>query len=89
MAPAKVLRVTRLNQRESEVLTLLFEGLTNRIIGERLHLSALTVRDYVSRLLYKYEARNRTELVLKVIALRRHDHRRLPPLLSHYHAPHD
>ena len=72
-------RIPSLTCRESDVVELLFEGLSNRQMGERLCLSPLTVRDHISRLLSKYHARNRTELVVKIIALRRHYHRRLQP----------
>lgn len=55
--------------REFEVLTLLAEGFDNKTIGKKLYISSNTVRDYVSQLLVKLDARNRTHLVS--IALRR------------------
>ena len=69
----------RLTDRERDILYLLSSGLTNREIGEILYLSRLTVRNYISRLLLKFEARNRTALVTKVIAFRQHKHQRLLP----------
>ena len=72
-------RIHSLTRRESDVATLLFEGLSNRQMGERLGLSPLTIRDHISQLLSKYDARNRTELIVKIIARRRHYHRRLQP----------
>lgn len=61
-----------LNVQEMQVLARVTEGKTNREIGEELHLSEKTVRNYVSRILNKlhlvsraqagaYAARNRIE----------------------------
>ena len=72
-------RIPSLTRRESDVLALLLEGLSNREMGEKLHLSPLTIRDYISRLLLKYQVRSRTELAIRVIVRRRHHHRRLQP----------
>lgn len=69
----------RLNKQERRIVKLLFEGFTNREMGERLHLSPLTIRNYVSKLLLKYEAHNRTQLLSKVISLRRKNHKSLTP----------
>lgn len=53
--------VPGLSQRESEVLGLLAEGLTDRRIGEALTISARTVETHVSSILHKLGARNRAE----------------------------
>ena len=50
-----------LTNREREVLALLVEGKTNREIAEVLTLSTATVRVYVSNILSKLGASNRTE----------------------------
>jgi NarL family two-component system response regulator LiaR len=50
-----------LTAREREVLALLANGLPNKEIAERLTLSPATVRVYVSRILSKLGASNRTE----------------------------
>ncbi|MEG4799152.1 response regulator transcription factor [Microcoleus sp. ARI1-B5] len=52
-----------LTQREREVLDLLTEGLSNILIGDRLHLSPRTVEKHVSSLFRKTESNNRAELV--------------------------
>lgn len=52
-----------LTDRERDVLALLVEGQTNREIAERLVLSLATVRVYVSNILSKLGASNRTEAV--------------------------
>ena len=49
--------------RETEVLHLLSEGLSNSQIGDKLHLSPRTVEKHVSSLLRKTDTSNRAELV--------------------------
>lgn len=58
-----------LTAREEDVLTLLVEGLSNREIGEKLFLSEGTVKNYVSNIIAKLQANDRTHAV--VTALRR------------------
>lgn len=62
--PAPDPRLARLTDRETAVLQRLSLGESNAEIGRALHLSAATVRTYVSRILTKLEARDRTELAL-------------------------
>ena len=50
-----------LSVREREVLIHVAEGLTNRDIAERLHMSVHTVKLHVQRILQKLELPNRTE----------------------------
>jgi DNA-binding NarL/FixJ family response regulator len=68
-----------LTNREWDIIRLLFEGSTNREMGEMLGVSWMTVRNHISRLLVKFEARNRTELLARLVALRRSRHRQLIP----------
>jgi DNA-binding NarL/FixJ family response regulator len=51
-----------LSHREKEVLFLVAEGESNREIGEKLNLTEITVRNYVSNILSKLQLRNRIEL---------------------------
>ena len=53
-----------LTAREVDVLRLLAQGLTNKQIAGRLHISATTVRSHVSSILAKLHAANRTQAVL-------------------------
>ena len=53
-----------LTPREREVLALVGRGMSNDEIGARLHLSPATARTYVSRLLAKLRARDRSRLVV-------------------------
>ncbi|PAQ15444.1 hypothetical protein CD798_06565 [Bacillaceae bacterium SAOS 7] len=55
----------QLTERESNILTLLAEGYDNKKMGEYLHLSEHTVRDYISNLMTKLNAKNRTQVVSK------------------------
>lgn len=50
-----------LSPREREVLELVAQGLTNREIAERLHISPVTARNHVSRILTKLSLENRTQ----------------------------
>lgn len=54
-------RLDALTTRESEVLALIAEGLTNRQIGEVLALAEKTVKNYVSNLLAKLGLERRTQ----------------------------
>jgi DNA-binding NarL/FixJ family response regulator len=58
-----------LTPREEEVLHLLVEGLSNKEIGARLHLTEGTIKNYVSTIIAKLQANDRTHAV--VTALRR------------------
>ena len=53
-----------LTGREEEVLALVARGLTNRDVGERLHVSETTVRTHVSRILAKVGVKNRVQAAL-------------------------
>jgi NarL family two-component system response regulator LiaR len=61
---------TDLTGRESEVLALLVEGLSNPAIAERLRISASTVKFHVSSILGKLGTSTRAETV--AVAIRRH-----------------
>lgn len=58
-----------LTPREKEILQLVFEGLANRDIAERLAIGEGTVRIHVSNILHKLGVKRRTEAV--ALALRR------------------
>jgi DNA-binding NarL/FixJ family response regulator len=53
-----------LTEREEEVLVLVAEGLSNRGIADRLHVSEPTVRTHVSRILGKLGVGNRVQAAL-------------------------
>lgn len=54
----------QLTERESMILNLLAEGYNNKKMAELLQLSEHTVRDYVSSLMTKFKAKNRTQVVV-------------------------
>ena len=58
---------THLSPREIEVLKLMADGASTSEAAQELNLSEYTVRDYISAILQKMQARNRTEAVVKAI----------------------
>jgi DNA-binding NarL/FixJ family response regulator len=63
------LEIESLTPREEEVLHLLTEGLSNREIGARLHLTEGTVKNYVSAIIAKLQANDRTHAVVTALRL--------------------
>jgi DNA-binding NarL/FixJ family response regulator len=59
-----VLELDQLTPREHEVLALVARGLSNHEIAHELHLSPLTAKTHVSRILMKLNARDRIQLVI-------------------------
>jgi DNA-binding NarL/FixJ family response regulator len=62
-------RSVRLTDREREILLLLADGLSNRAIGARLHITERTVKYHVSEILARLGAESRAQAV--AIAQRR------------------
>ena len=58
-----------LTERELEILKLVGQGLTNRKIGDHLHLSEKTIKHYITNILQKLQVRSRVEAAL--VAARR------------------
>jgi DNA-binding NarL/FixJ family response regulator len=56
--------LSRLTEREREVLVLVAEGLSNEELARRLFVSPLTTKTHVSRILTKLAARDRAQLVV-------------------------
>ncbi|MGA5293177.1 response regulator [Streptomyces koyangensis] len=60
-APRDDDRLSGLTEQERRILDLIGEGLTNRAIGERLHLAEKTIKNYVSALLAKLGMERRSQ----------------------------
>jgi DNA-binding NarL/FixJ family response regulator len=56
--------LTTLTERERDILSLVSEGLTNREVGERLHLAEKTIKHYMTNVLQKLHVRSRVEAAL-------------------------
>jgi DNA-binding NarL/FixJ family response regulator len=53
-----------LTEKELEILKLVGRGLTNREIGQKLHLAEKTIKHYITNILQKLQVRNRVEAAL-------------------------
>jgi LuxR family maltose regulon positive regulatory protein len=62
MTPS-VTQLALLTVRETQVVALLLEGLTNKGIARKLGLSAETVKDHLKRIYHKLEVSSRIELI--------------------------
>ena len=62
--------LNKLTERERKILRLVGEGLTNREIGDRLHLAEKTIKHYMTNVLQKLHVRSRVEAAL--LAQKRH-----------------
>jgi DNA-binding NarL/FixJ family response regulator len=65
--PASVVTNDSLTQRESEILVLLSEGLSNKEIADRVKISYDTVRAHLRHIYEKLHVRGRTEAVRKYL----------------------
>lgn len=67
------LRLSLLDPTDRAIVDLIAEGLSDREIGQRVHLSAQTVRNRVSRLLTTLGKTNRTQVAVMVASLEREE----------------
>ena len=58
-----------ISNREYEVLVEISNGLSNKEIGEKLHISESTIKTHVSNLLLKLDAKRRTQAIQKAKVL--------------------
>ena len=57
-----LIRSVRMTKRERQVIELVSDGLTNKEIGQRLHLSPYTIKSHVHNILEKLAMHNRIEI---------------------------
>ena len=55
---------SKLTDREREIVDLIGEGLTNRIIAKRMHLAEKTIKNNVTRILAKLDLSSRTQVAV-------------------------
>ncbi|MBC6463066.1 response regulator [Actinomadura sp. HBU206391] len=67
-----------LTEQERHILDLIGDGLTNRQIGQRLHLAEKTVKNYVSNLYTKLDMQRRTQAASFITQLKANETRALP-----------
>lgn len=64
-------RLATLTTQERRILDLIGEGMTNRQIGEQLHLAEKTIKNYVSSLLDKLDMQRRTQAAAYIVRQQR------------------
>ncbi|MGY6023935.1 response regulator [Streptomyces spinosirectus] len=73
-APRQDDRLAHLTDQERRILDLVGEGLTNRQIGEHLHLAEKTIKNYVSSLLSKLGMQRRSQAAAYVARMQTQKH---------------
>jgi len=64
--PSSLIRTPpSLNNSQQEILRLITEGLSNKEIANRIHLSENTVKSHIQEILRKLEARNRVQAAVR------------------------
>jgi len=63
----KLIRDLSLPPRQAEIVRLLFAGHSDKQIASELNRRVPTIRSHLSRLFSKFDARDRTELVLQIV----------------------
>jgi DNA-binding NarL/FixJ family response regulator len=63
-APETPSRFPELTAREEQILMLILQGLSNRLIGDELGLTEKTVKGYVTAVMEKLRVRNRVEAAM-------------------------
>jgi two-component system, NarL family, response regulator DegU len=67
--PEPVAAATSLSQREVEVLQMFADGLSTVEVGQRLFISAKTVKNHLASIYEKLDARDRTQAVLTAVRM--------------------
>ena len=60
--PSKLIELVRMTKRERQVIELIADGLTNKEIAQRLHLSTYTVKSHVHNILEKLAMHTRVQI---------------------------
>ena len=63
------MRFAALSKRESEVVSFLVDGASNREIAAHLNVSANTVKSHVNSIFNKFGVENRTQAAVKAVLL--------------------
>jgi two-component system response regulator DevR len=69
--PSPAAGVEKLTTQERRIIELVAAGMTNRQIGERVHLAEKTIKNYVSNILMKLGLQRRAEVAALMVTRRR------------------
>jgi len=67
--PGMVRKRFRLSRRETEVLQLLYEGLSNKAISEKIIISEYTVKEHIKKIMKAMKVTSRTQVIAKINSL--------------------
>jgi len=67
--PEAVRKRFRLSRRETDVLQLLYEGLSNKAISEKIFISEYTVKDHIKKIMKAMKVTSRTQVIAKINSL--------------------
>lgn len=70
MRNEQAMKALGISPREIDVLDLVAEGASNKVIARKLHISPNTVKTHLARLFEKLDAQSRTQLVRNARSLR-------------------
>ncbi len=62
-----MLRNSELTPRENQIVSLLLQGYTYRLVARELYISESTVKTHIQNIYYKLDVRNKSELIQKLI----------------------
>ena len=63
----QLMPLAELTAREKEILNLVLQGKSNKVIAKELCISENTVKTHIRNILGKYEVQNRTQLISEIM----------------------
>jgi DNA-binding CsgD family transcriptional regulator len=70
MLPDPFVQKYSISPRECEIISMIVQGYGNRLIGEKLYISAMTVKNHIYHIYQKTAARNKVQLINLINSLK-------------------